>query len=148
MASSSGWSRWGWTCAPPRRTPPPSPPSSRPNGARSPTGWERRWTLRELSRGIHPAILSEGGLGPARKALARRSAVPVEADLEIETRLPAPVEAAAYVVSEALTNAAKHAHASVVHVAVRARPDGGSGLPAAACHRGLPDPRPRARSHI
>ena len=78
--------------------------------------------LREISRGIHPAILSEGGLGPALKALARRSTVPVEADLEIETRLPEPVEAAAYyVVAEALTNAAKHAHASVAHVDVQAR---------------------------
>jgi signal transduction histidine kinase len=78
--------------------------------------------LEEVSRGIHPAILSQGGLGPALKALARRSAVPVEADLEIETRLPEPVEAAAYyVVAEALTNAAKHAHASVAHVAVHAR---------------------------
>jgi signal transduction histidine kinase len=78
--------------------------------------------LREISRGIHPAVLSEGGLGPALKALARRSAVPVEADLKIETRLPEPVEAAAYyVVAEALTNAAKHAHASTAHVAVQAR---------------------------
>jgi signal transduction histidine kinase len=78
--------------------------------------------LQEVSRGIHPAILSQGGLGPALKALARRSAVPVEADLQIETRLPEPVEAAAYyVVAEALTNAAKHAHASVAHVAVHPR---------------------------
>jgi signal transduction histidine kinase len=78
--------------------------------------------LRELSRGIHPAILSEGGLGPALKALVRRSAVPVEVDLKIETRLPEPVEAAAYyVVAEALTNAAKHANAAVAHVEVRAR---------------------------
>jgi signal transduction histidine kinase len=73
--------------------------------------------LREISRGIHPAILSRGGLGPALRALARRSAVPVELDLRAERRLPAHVEVAAYyVVSEALTNAAKHAHASVVHV--------------------------------
>jgi GAF domain-containing protein len=73
--------------------------------------------LREISRGIHPAILSEGGLEPALTALRRRSAVPVELDLHAERRLPAPVEVAAYyVVSEALTNAAKHAHASVVNV--------------------------------
>jgi signal transduction histidine kinase len=73
--------------------------------------------LREISRGIHPAILSEGGLAPALRALARRSAVPVELDLRIEQRLPEHVEVAAYyVVSEALTNAAKHAHASVVQV--------------------------------
>jgi signal transduction histidine kinase len=78
--------------------------------------------LRELSRGIHPAILSEGGLAPALKALARRSAVPVELDVHVETRLTALVEVAAYyVVSEALANAAKHAHAAVVDVDVRAR---------------------------
>jgi signal transduction histidine kinase len=73
--------------------------------------------LREISRGIHPAILSSGGLGPALRALARRSAVPVELDLRAERRLPWHVEVAAYyVVSEALTNAAKHAQASVVNV--------------------------------
>jgi signal transduction histidine kinase len=77
--------------------------------------------LREMSRGIHPAILSEGGLGPALRTLARRSAVPVELEVEAESRLPEPVEVTAYyVVSEALTNAAKHASASTVHVAVRA----------------------------
>jgi signal transduction histidine kinase len=73
--------------------------------------------LREISRGIHPAILSEGGLAPALRSLSRRSAVPVELDLRTERRLPPHVEVAAYyVVSEALTNAAKHAHASVVRV--------------------------------
>jgi signal transduction histidine kinase len=73
--------------------------------------------LREISRGIHPAILSKGGLERALRALARRSTVPVELDLHADRRLPEPVEVAAYyVVSEALTNAAKHAHASVVHV--------------------------------
>jgi signal transduction histidine kinase len=73
--------------------------------------------LREISRGIHPAILSRGGLRPALRGLARRSAVPVDLDLRAERRLPEPVEVAAYyVVSEALTNAAKHAHASVVRV--------------------------------
>jgi len=78
--------------------------------------------LREMARGIHPAIVTEGGLGPALKSLARRSAVPVELDLRVEVGLPERVEVAAYyVVSEALTNAAKHARASVVHVAVRAR---------------------------
>ena len=72
--------------------------------------------LRELSRGIHPAILAEGGLGPALKSLARRSQVPVEVEVR-ETRFPEPIEVAAYyVVSEALVNAAKHANASVVHV--------------------------------
>jgi signal transduction histidine kinase len=73
--------------------------------------------LREIAHGIHPAILFEGGLEPALKALCRRSAVPVELDVYAERRLPEPVEVAAYyVVSEALTNTAKHAHASVVHV--------------------------------
>jgi signal transduction histidine kinase len=75
--------------------------------------------LREISRGIHPALLSEGGLGPALKALAHRSAVPVELDVLDVDRLPEQVEVAVYyVVSEALTNAAKHARATVVHVGV------------------------------
>ncbi|WCB95459.1 hypothetical protein DSM104299_04204 [Baekduia alba] len=75
--------------------------------------------LQEMSRGIHPAILSKGGIGPALKTLARRSAVPVELDVRADGRLPESVEAGAYyVVSEALANAAKHAQASVVYVAV------------------------------
>ncbi|MDX6212545.1 MAG: hypothetical protein QOF82_1632 [Frankiales bacterium] len=78
--------------------------------------------LREISQGIHPAILSEGGLKPALNALRRRSAVPVELHLHAERRLPERVEVAAYyVVSEALTNAAKHAHASVVTVELDTR---------------------------
>lgn len=78
--------------------------------------------LREISRGIHPAILTQGGLAPALKTLARRSAVPVELTVRAETRLPEPVEVAVYyVVSEALTNTAKHAHASAVYVAVEVR---------------------------
>jgi signal transduction histidine kinase len=78
--------------------------------------------LQEISRGIHPAILTDGGIGCALRTLARRSAVPVHLDARIEARLPAPVEVAAYyVVSEALTNAAKHAHASVVHVVAEVR---------------------------
>jgi GAF domain-containing protein len=78
--------------------------------------------LREISHGIHPAILSESGLGPALRALARRSAVPVELNLRPERPLPEHVEVAAYyVTSEALTNAAKHAHASVVHVELTIR---------------------------
>jgi signal transduction histidine kinase len=73
--------------------------------------------LQELSRGIHPAILSKGGLGPAIKVLARRSAIPVELLVETHRRLPDPVEVAAYyIVAEALTNAAKHAQASMVEV--------------------------------
>jgi signal transduction histidine kinase len=73
--------------------------------------------LQELSRGIHPAILSKGGLGPAIKTLARRSAVPVDLDLNVDRRLPESIEVAAYyVVAEALTNAAKHAQASEIKV--------------------------------
>jgi signal transduction histidine kinase len=75
--------------------------------------------LQEISRGIHPAILSKGGLEAALKALARRSAVPVELDVRVDRRLPVGAEVAAYyVVSEALTNATKHAEASLVRVDV------------------------------
>jgi signal transduction histidine kinase len=75
--------------------------------------------LREMSRGIHPAILTEGGLGPALKALARRSGIPVEIDLRCDRRVADGIEVAAYyVASEALTNAAKHAEASRVWIAV------------------------------
>jgi signal transduction histidine kinase/PAS domain-containing protein len=84
--------------------------------------------LREISRGIHPAILAQGGLAAALKTLARRSAVPVLLEVRAQTRLPEPVEVAAYyIVSEALTNTAKHAHASVVQVLVESR-DGVLGL--------------------
>jgi len=77
--------------------------------------------LRELSRGIHPAILAEAGLGPALRALARRSRVPVKLDVRIEDRLPERIEVTAYyILSEALTNAAKHANATVVRVDVDA----------------------------
>jgi signal transduction histidine kinase len=80
--------------------------------------------LQEISRGIHPAILSKGGLAPALKAVARRSAVPVTLDLAIDRRLPDSVEVGAYfVVSEALTNAAKHARASQVAVCGRSKDD-------------------------
>jgi signal transduction histidine kinase len=71
--------------------------------------------LREISRGIHPAILTEAGLGPALRALARRSSVAVDVAVQLDNRLSEPVEAAAYyIASEALTNVAKHAHAKVV----------------------------------
>ena len=73
--------------------------------------------LREISRGIHPAILSKAGLRPALRALGRRSAVPVELDVRVDGRLPEPVEVGAYyVVSEMLANAAKHARASMIQV--------------------------------
>lgn len=68
--------------------------------------------LRELARGIHPAILSERGLVHALEALADRAPLPVELRLDQPSRLPEPIEAAAYfVASEALTNVAKHARA-------------------------------------
>ncbi|HEX9497256.1 MAG TPA: DUF4118 domain-containing protein [Mycobacterium sp.] len=77
--------------------------------------------VREISRGIHPAILSKGGLGPALKTLARQSAVPVELSIGIHERLPESGKVAAYyVVAEALTNTAKHAQASKVDVRVDA----------------------------
>jgi PAS domain S-box-containing protein len=75
--------------------------------------------LQEISRGIHPAILSQGGLGPALRTLARRSAIPIDLDVTTHTRLPEPIEAAAYfVASEALTNAAKHAQASRIDLSL------------------------------
>jgi PAS domain S-box-containing protein len=77
--------------------------------------------LREISRGIHPGILSRGGLGPALKTLAGRAPLPVQLDIGVDQRLSAPVEMAAYyVVAEALTNVAKHAQASEVNVCVEA----------------------------
>jgi signal transduction histidine kinase len=80
--------------------------------------------LQELSRGIHPAILSKGGLGPAIKTLARRSTVPVGLELAVDRRLPESIEVAAYyVVAEALTNVAKHAKASGVTVRVHCDED-------------------------
>jgi signal transduction histidine kinase len=75
--------------------------------------------LREIARGLHPAILADGGLRPALKTLARRSAVPVHLDVTVTRRLPEPVEIAAYyAAAEALTNAAKHARATVADIDV------------------------------
>ena len=75
--------------------------------------------LRELARGIHPAVLTDRGLEPALHALVDRATVPVTVTAEVE-RLPAAVEAAAYfVVSEALQNVAKYAHATSADVSVR-----------------------------
>ncbi|GGM40540.1 HAMP domain-containing protein [Dactylosporangium sucinum] len=73
--------------------------------------------LREISRGIHPTILTDCGLRAALKSLARRSPVPVELAVRLGSRLPEPVEVAAYyIVAEALANAAKHAKATYVRV--------------------------------
>ena len=76
--------------------------------------------LREISRGIHPAILSKGGLGPALRTLARRSPALVNLEVAVPRRMPDCVEVAGYyVVAEALTNVTKHAQASQVHLAVK-----------------------------
>jgi PAS domain S-box-containing protein len=75
--------------------------------------------LRELARGIHPAVLTERGLEPAVESLASRAPLPVEVEFDLSERLPGPVEAAAYyVVAEALTNVAKYARATGVSVGV------------------------------
>jgi signal transduction histidine kinase len=80
--------------------------------------------LREISRGIHPAILSEAGLPAALRALARRSGLPVELDVRLGSRLPQPVEVAAYyLAAEALTNAAKYARAATVSIGAAVRDD-------------------------
>ena len=73
--------------------------------------------LQQISRGIHPAVLSKGGLAMALRMLAGRSAVPTTTDVAIDRCLPDSVEIAAYyIVSEALTNVAKHSHATAVTV--------------------------------
>jgi PAS domain S-box-containing protein len=78
--------------------------------------------LQEISRGIHPAILSKGGLGPALRALAHRSAIPVDLDIARDMRLEEPIEVAAYfVASEALANAVKHSDASRIDVLLEQR---------------------------
>jgi len=80
--------------------------------------------LRELARGIHPAILTDQGLGPALEALAARTPIPVDLGAMPAERLPASVEAAAYfVVAESLTNVTKYAHAGRASVTI-ARDDG------------------------
>jgi signal transduction histidine kinase len=80
--------------------------------------------LQEISRGIHPANLAQNGIGAALRTLARRSPIPVDVEVSTDTRLPEPVEVAAYyAASEALTNAAKHARATRVDVSLRWRDD-------------------------
>jgi signal transduction histidine kinase len=76
--------------------------------------------LRNLVRGIHPAVLTDRGLDAAVSALAARSPLPVDVNIDLATRPPAAVESAAYfVIAEALTNAAKHSGAALVRVDVR-----------------------------
>jgi len=97
--------------------------------------------LREISHGLHPAILSHAGLRLALKSLVRRAPMPVELVVDVAGQVPEPVEVAAYyVVSEALTNAAKHSRASTAEVTVavsdnvlhvRVRDDGAGGADAA-----------------
>jgi hypothetical protein len=92
--------------------------------ARRPTraGDPDRPVTGDLARGIHPAILSEGGLGPTLRTLARRAVIPAELDIRTQSRAADPIEMAAYyVVSEALTNTTKHARASCAQVAVEQR---------------------------
>ena len=75
--------------------------------------------VQELSRGVHPAQLAEGGLRPALRALARRSPIPIDLSVDVPERPPASVETAVYyVVSEAVANAIKHSHAAVLFVTV------------------------------
>jgi signal transduction histidine kinase/putative methionine-R-sulfoxide reductase with GAF domain len=78
--------------------------------------------LQEISRGIHPAILSKGGLAPALQSLAHRSAIPVDLNITADVRLAEPIEVAAYfVASEALANAAKHSDATRIDVSLERR---------------------------
>jgi signal transduction histidine kinase len=80
--------------------------------------------LRNLARGVHPAVLTDRGLDAALSALAARSPVPVRLDVDLSERPPASVEATAYfIVAEALTNAARYAQASAVDVHVRRAAD-------------------------
>jgi signal transduction histidine kinase len=83
--------------------------------------------LREIARGIHPAVLSDRGLGPALESLAGKSPLPVELAELPEERLPMNVERAAYnVVVEALSNATRHAHAT--HCVVKVVRENGHAL--------------------
>jgi signal transduction histidine kinase len=108
-------------------------------------------SIREIALGLHPAILADGGLVPALRTLAGRSAIPVDLDVRVEGRLPDALELTAYyVVSEALTNTAKHARASracvsaeagdgVLRVAVRDDGRGGADLGTGSGLLGLKD---------
>jgi signal transduction histidine kinase len=80
--------------------------------------------LRDLSRGIYPAILTDRGLGPALSSIAARNPVEVALEVEVDGRLPAATEAAAYFVTvEALTNVAKHSGAANARVRIARRGD-------------------------
>ena len=119
-ARSSGSSRCRSRSGSPRRS---SPTRRRPRRSSSGAGTELALALqelRELARGLHPAILTDRGLDAALESLCERSTVPVELELSLNGRLPGPVEVAIfYVVSESLANVAKYSQAgsAVVRVA-------------------------------
>ena len=80
--------------------------------------------LREIARGLHPAILTDHGLDAGVHALAGRAPIPVDVHCELGDKPPAPIEAAAYyVVAEALTNVAKYAHATGARVSIECADD-------------------------
>jgi signal transduction histidine kinase len=96
--------------------------------------------LQEIARGIHPAVLSKGGLAPALRALANRSAIPAKVEVAIEGPVPDPVEVGAYyIVAEALTNAAKHSHATEVTVSAQ---DEGANLYLSVSDNGIGGAKP------
>lgn len=102
--------------------------------------------LRELARGLHPMVLTQSGLEAALGALADRSTIPVRLRVAVDGRLPREVEATAYyLVSEALTNAARHSEASVVTVDVTAD---GAGLRVAVADDGRGGARPGSGSGL
>jgi signal transduction histidine kinase len=116
--------------------------------------------LREIARGLHPAILADGGLQPALRTLARRSPISTDLDIQVGRRLRDPVEIAAYyTVSEALTNAAKHARATtaqievaesdgVLHVRVRDNGRGGANFSHGSGLVGLKDRAEALGGHL
>ena len=75
--------------------------------------------LRELARGLHPAILTDNGLAPALQALGKRLPIEVDLDVPVERLAPHLEATTYYIVSEALTNVVKHAGAGTAHVAIR-----------------------------
>jgi PAS domain S-box-containing protein len=105
--------------------------------------------LRELARGIHPAVLTELGLVPALRTLVRRSSVPVGLEYDSEQRLPQPIEATAYfLATEALTNVVRYANATRAEISVELndgvltmtiRDDGAGGATAGGGLRGMED---------
>jgi signal transduction histidine kinase len=116
--------------------------------------------LREIARGLHPAILTDSGLRPALKALARRCTVPVRLDVQVDRRLPEQVETAAYyTVAEALTNTAKHARATsadiqmtatggVLHLRIRDNGRGGADVSHGSGLVGLKDRAEALGGHL